>query len=174
MGDMSNDLLLTRADLTMLMHFALGEAERGLAHQEIPIGCVAAALSERGLRILARAYETSAPGGHAVATVLAAALSKLRPHDGGLFVVSTVEPCAACIERCRASSTRELIYGLSQVTRSGERRLSLDSGAEMPLVGGISAAESRQLLQTFVQRRVGLPRAITYVEELLRGTSHAA
>jgi tRNA(Arg) A34 adenosine deaminase TadA len=168
--DMSQPSVLTHAEVTMLMRFALGEAEHGLAERAIPIGCVAAALGEHGLRIVGKAHETTVLGPHAVTAVLAAASTKMRANDAGLIVVSTVEPCAECMEACRAASVREVICGLSRRhAESGAHRIDVGAThkSEPPIVSGVIAEESRKLLQSFVFRSAGLPRAIAHAEQLL-------
>jgi len=169
--------LLRRSDVLMLMRFALGEAERGLAERGLPIGCVAAVLSEHGLRVIGRAHEGSA---HSVAAVLSLAIPKLRPSDSGLIITSTIEPCEACMEECRAAQVRELIYALPcRGTKSGTHPIaaSTASAPGIAILSKVLAPESRKLLQSFVDRHEGPLSKISYAEELLRASgdqTHAA
>ena len=168
---MSSQPALTSIETDMLMRFALGEAERGLRAGETPIGCVVVVPGEHGLRIVGRGHETSAAGheGHAVKAALAGAVGRRRPGESGIVVVSTVEPCEACMELIQEAPSRQLVYGLSLPTGSGERRIAMERDSHSLIsVGGIRANDCRDLLYSFLKASGHAPVAVAFVEQIVR------
>jgi tRNA(Arg) A34 adenosine deaminase TadA len=168
---MSSQPALTAIETDMLMRFALGEAERGLRARETPIGCVVVVPGEHGLRIVGRGHETSAAGheGHAVNAALVGAVEKRRPGESGIVVVSTVEPCEACMELIQCAPIRQLVYGLSLPSSSGTRRIDTERDSHSLIsVGGVRANECRDLLYSFLKAGGHAPSAMAFVEQIVR------
>lgn len=174
---MSSHPALTAVETDMLMRFALGEAERGLRAGETPIGCVVVVPGEHGLRIVGRGHEISAAGheGHAVKAALVGAVEKRRPGESGVVVVSTVEPCEACMDLIQGAPVRELVYGLSLPAESGEWRIALERDSHSLIsVGGIRANDCRDLLYAFLKAGSHAPEAVTFVEQIIRRAQRRA
>jgi tRNA(adenine34) deaminase len=163
---------LTEMENSMLMRFALAEAEHALKEGEIPIGCVVAVPGEHGLRIIGRGFERGSHQRHehAVQAALAAATGKLRPNESGIVVVSTVEPCAPCMQLCRAARARQVIFGVGVPAESGMRRLSIGTGDsdESISIASVMAKESRDLLLKFIEHRRGSRDAMAYAQQLVQ------
>jgi tRNA(Arg) A34 adenosine deaminase TadA len=174
---MSSQPALTAIETDMLMRFALGEAERGLRAGETPIGSVVVVPGEHGLRIVGRGYEKSAFGhdGHAVKAALFGAVEKRRPGESGIVVVSTVEPCEACMELIQEAPIRQLVYGLSLPATSGQRRIGMERDSHSLIsVGGIRAHDCRDMLYTFLKAGGHAPSAIAFVEQIVRHAQRAS
>jgi tRNA(Arg) A34 adenosine deaminase TadA len=177
---MSSHPALTPVEVTMLMRFALSEAERGLKAGTIPIGCIVAIPGEHGLRIIGRGQEQPSSGheGHAVKAALEAAVGKQRPGESGIVVVATLEPCAACMDLVRAAPIRQLVYGLASPSESGERRVSMGRDSESMMCSpGVMVTECRNLIYAFVEAGGHPPDVVAFAQRILRRAStrpHAA
>jgi tRNA(adenine34) deaminase len=141
------------------MRLALREAERALAGQDVPIGCVithggeviAAAPNERELR--------GDPTAHAEVLALREASERLgswRLLDTVLYV--TLEPCAMCAGALVLARVPRVVYGAPD-PKAGAAGSVLDVLSEPRLnhrpdsAGGLLAAESAALLQEFFASR---------------------
>jgi tRNA(adenine34) deaminase len=141
------------------MRLALREAERALAGQDVPIGCVithggeviAAAPNERELR--------GDPTAHAEVLALREASERLgswRLLDTVLYV--TLEPCAMCAGAVVLARVPRVVYGVAD-PKAGAAGSVLDVLSEPRLnhrpdsAGGLLAAESAALLQEFFASR---------------------
>jgi len=137
------------------MRLAIREAERALAHEDVPIGAVVvrsdevigAAHNERELR--------QDPTAHAETLALQEAASKLgswRVLDSTLYV--TLEPCAMCAGAIVLARVPRVVFGCTD-PKAGAAGSVLDVLAEprlnhRPLVeGGLLAAECSALLTDF-------------------------
>jgi tRNA(adenine34) deaminase len=141
------------------MRLALREADRSVAHDDVPIGCVvthdgevlAAAANERELR--------GDPTAHAEVVAIREAAEKLggwRLHDTVLYV--TLEPCAMCAGAMVLARVPRVIYGAPD-PKAGAAGSVLDVLGEPRLnhrpevAGGLLAAESAELLRDFFASR---------------------
>ena len=141
------------------MRLALREAERALAHDDVPIGCVivrsgeviAAARNERELR--------GDPTAHAEMLVLRAASERLggwRLLDTVLYV--TLEPCAMCAGAIVLARVPRVVFGTTD-PKAGAAGSVLDVLAQPRLnhrpavAGGLLAAECALLLTDFFGSR---------------------
>jgi tRNA(adenine34) deaminase len=141
------------------MRLALREAQRALAHEDVPIGAVVAregeaigiAHNERELR--------QDPTAHAEILALrqaAKALGSWRVLDAVLYV--TLEPCAMCAGAVVLARIPRVVYGASD-PKAGACGSILDVLAEprlnhRPQVdGGLLAAECGALLSEFFASR---------------------
>ena len=141
------------------MRLALREAERGLEHDDVPIGCLvvhegevlAAAPNERELR--------GDPTAHAEILALREASEKLgswRLLDTVLYV--TLEPCAMCAGAIVLARVPRVVWGAAD-PKAGAGGSVLDVLAEPRLnhrpdtAGGLLAEESAELLRLFFATR---------------------
>ena len=141
------------------MRLALREAERALAHDDVPIGAVvvhegeviAAARNERELR--------RDPTAHAELLALREAAGRLdswRLLDTVLYV--TVEPCAMCAGAIVLARVPRVLYGTDD-PKAGAAGSVLDVLAEPRLnhhpavAGGLLAEEAAELLRAFFASR---------------------
>jgi tRNA(adenine34) deaminase len=142
-----------------LMRLAIAEAERALAHDDVPIGAVVvragevigAGHNERELR--------QDPTAHAEAIALreaAGALRSWRVLDATLVV--TLEPCAMCAGAIVLARVPRVVYGCAD-PKAGAAGSVLDVLAEPRLnhrpdvTGGVLAADCAALLTTFFAAR---------------------
>ncbi|MGH2991912.1 MAG: tRNA adenosine(34) deaminase TadA [Solirubrobacterales bacterium] len=141
------------------MRLALREAERAVEHDDVPIGAVivrdgeviSAAGNERELR--------GDPTAHAELLALREASGRLggwRIPDSVLYV--TLEPCVMCAGAIVLARVPRVVYGAedpkagaagSVLDVLGEQRLNHRPRVE----GGLLAAESSALLESFFQSR---------------------
>jgi tRNA(adenine34) deaminase len=141
------------------MGLALREAERALAHEDVPIGAVvvcdgellAAAHNERELR--------QDPTAHAEILALreaARALGSWRVLDASVYV--TLEPCAMCAGALVLARVSRVVYGASD-PKAGACGSVLDVLGEPrlnhrpQLAGGLLAGECAELLSAFFASR---------------------
>jgi tRNA(adenine34) deaminase len=150
---------MSRFDDERFMRLAIAEADRALAHDDVPIGAVvvhdgaviAAGHNERELR--------QDPTAHAEAIALraaAAALGSWRVLDSTLYV--TLEPCAMCAGAIVLARVPRVVFGCTD-PKAGAAGSVLDVLAEPRLnhrpsvEGGILAAECAALLTGFFAAR---------------------
>jgi tRNA(adenine34) deaminase len=142
-----------------LMRLAIAEAERALAHDDVPIGAVVvragevigAGHNERELR--------QDPTAHAEMIALreaARAVGSWRVLDATLVV--TLEPCAMCAGAIVLARVPRVVYGCAD-PKAGAAGSVLDVLAEPRLnhrpqvTGGVLAADCAVLLTTFFAAR---------------------
>jgi tRNA(adenine34) deaminase len=141
------------------MRLALREAERALAHDDVPVGAVivhggeviGAGHNERELR--------EDPTAHAEMLAIreaARALGSWRLLETVLYV--TLEPCAMCAGAIVLGRVPRVVYGTTD-PKAGAAGSVLDVLAEPRLnhrpqvAGGLLAAECAELLQAFFRSR---------------------
>lgn len=142
------------------MSLALEEANRALAHNDVPVGAVV--LGPDGSVIAQRHNErelTGDPTGHAEVLALrdaAASLRTWRLH--GCTLVVTLEPCAMCAGAAVNSRVERVVYGaadmkagacLSLMNIGGDPRLN----HTFEIVDGVMAGECAELLTGFFEQR---------------------
>jgi tRNA(adenine34) deaminase len=141
------------------MRLALREAERGLEHDDVPIGAVVV----RGGEVLAAAHNERElrqdPTAHAELLALreaARALGTWRVLATVIYV--TLEPCAMCAGAIVLARVPRVVYGASD-PKAGAAGSVLDVLNEPRLnhrpevAGGLLAAESAELLSSFFSDR---------------------
>jgi tRNA(adenine34) deaminase len=141
------------------MRLAIREAERAVAHDDVPVGAVlvhggeviGAGHNERELR--------QDPTAHAEMIAIreaARALGSWRLLDTVLYV--TLEPCAMCAGAIVLGRVPRVVYGTTD-PKAGAAGSVLDVLAEPRLnhrpdvAGGLLAAECAELLQAFFRSR---------------------
>ncbi|HEY6692589.1 MAG TPA: tRNA adenosine(34) deaminase TadA [Solirubrobacteraceae bacterium] len=143
----------------LFMRLAIREAERALAHDDVPVGAVlvhggeviGAAHNERELR--------EDPSAHAEMLAIregARALGSWRLLDTVLYV--TLEPCAMCAGAIVLGRIPRVVYGTTD-PKAGAAGSVLDVLGEPRLnhrpevAGGLLAAECAELLEAFFRSR---------------------
>lgn len=145
----------------VFMREALGEARRGLAAGEVPIGAV---VVMDGV-VVARAHNApvalSDPTAHAEVLALRAAAEKRGNYRlPGATLYATVEPCAMCCGAALQARIGRLVYG-ARDPRAGAvdslHRLLDDArmNHRVETADGVLAGESAALLGEFFEARRG-------------------
>lgn len=145
------------------MRAALDEARRAVAHDDVPVGAVAVRAGD----VVAAAHNERErrgdPTAHAEILALRAAAEALggwRLGDVTLYV--TLEPCPMCAGALVAARVGRLVFGAVD-PRAGAcgtlYNLCADPrlNHELPVTGGVLAAEAAALLQSFFASRRGGP-----------------
>jgi len=142
------------------MRQALDEAQRGLAAEEVPIGAVL--VSAEG-ELFGRAHNAPIglvdPSAHAEILALREAARKAgnyRLTGATLFV--TLEPCAMCCGAVLQARLARVVYGARDPKAGAVEslyRLLEDQrlNHRVETLGGVLAAESSALLQTFFEKK---------------------
>jgi len=143
------------------MRHALDEAERALAHDDVPIGAVVV----HGGEVVARGHNERElrqdPTAHAEVLALreaARALGSWRVLDATLYV--TLEPCAMCAGAIVLARVPVVVYG-TEDPKAGAAGSVLDVLAEPRLnhrplvVPGVLREECAQVLRAFFAARRG-------------------
>jgi len=136
------------------MCLALAEAEKALAADEIPIGCV---IVSEG-RIIGRGHnltETLADvTAHAEIQAITAATQTLGGKylpDATLYV--TVEPCAMCAGAIGWAQIKRIVYGAPDPKRGYAAYAPRAFHPKATVTAGILADECRTLMQSFFQKK---------------------
>ena len=142
-----------------LMRAALGEARKGAANGEVPIGAVV----EIDDQIVAAAFNKpiSSVDPTAHAEILALRMAALKAGNyrlTGATLCVTVEPCAMCVGALVHARIGTLIYGTPEpktgAVRSTMKLLDDPSwNHRMVVVSGVLADECREMLQAFFRER---------------------
>lgn len=155
---MSDPKPLTESD-EHWMRYALQEAERAAAKDEVPVG----ALIVAGDKQLAAAHNQVIglhdPSAHAEVLALrqaALSLENYRLPDCTLFV--TIEPCAMCLGALVHARIKRLVYGAME-PKAGcihSHPMLLEQGHfnhRFDVLGGVLAEECSQAMSRFFQAR---------------------
>jgi tRNA(adenine34) deaminase len=139
---------------------ALGQARKGLAAGEVPVGAV---LVDEAGEVLARAFNQpiglNDPTAHAEILVLREGAS-LRGNYRlpGVSLYVTMEPCIMCLGAMIQARLRRLVFGAPD-PKGGAcvslYRLPEDTrlNHRLEVTGGVREAECRELVQRFFQAR---------------------
>jgi tRNA(adenine34) deaminase len=141
------------------MRLAIREAERAVAHDDVPVGAVLV----RGGEVIGAGHNERElredPTAHAEMIAIreaARALGSWRLLDTVLYV--TLEPCAMCAGAIVLGRIPRVVYGTTD-PKAGAAGSVLDVLAEPRLnhrpdvAGGLLAAECAELLQAFFRSR---------------------
>jgi tRNA(adenine34) deaminase len=142
------------------MLLAIAEAERALAHDDVPVGAV---VVDAGGRVLGAGHNErearSDPTAHAEVLALraaAAALGTWRVHDATLYV--TLEPCAMCAGAIVLARVPRVVFGTTdpKAGAAGSVVDLLDHPAlnhRPAVVGGVLQPQCAALLVDFFRAR---------------------
>ena len=146
----------------LYMSEALNLAKKAMALDEIPVG----ALIVRGDEVLGRGLNmpltSKDPTHHAeIAAIRDASKNAHNYRLPGTILYVTLEPCTMCFGALIHARIEQIIYA-AQEPRAGviESRLKLPEALfynhRIAVKGGLLENESRELLQSFFQKRRGL------------------
>lgn len=146
-------------DFDGLMAAALEEARRARDAGEVPIGAVVALNGEIIGRGFNRPIGAGDPTAHAEIVAIRDAARRVGNYRlTGSTLCVTVEPCLMCVGALAHARIATLVYGAEE-PKSGAIGSTV-RGAELPglnhrveVVGGVRAAECRELIQTFFRER---------------------
>ncbi|MBT7275157.1 MAG: tRNA adenosine(34) deaminase TadA [Woeseiaceae bacterium] len=141
------------------MQLALAQAEQAAIAGEVPVGAVIIAADQKLAAAHNRTILNQDPTAHAEILVLRQAAQHQGNHrllDTTIYI--TLEPCAMCVGAMIQARIQRCVYGASD-PKSGAVGSVLDLSAHAKLnhsfsvAGGLFAAESATLLQTFFKAR---------------------
>jgi tRNA(adenine34) deaminase len=152
---------MDRTDLDPLMRLALDEAQKALAHGDVPVGAVVARLGDG--EVVSRRHNererAADPTAHAEILALrdaAAALGRWRLDDCALVV--TLEPCAMCAGAAVSARIGLVAFGAAD-PKAGACGSLYNLGAdprlnhEFPVVDGVRAEDAAAMLTEFFTGR---------------------
>jgi tRNA(adenine34) deaminase len=141
------------------MRAALREAERALAIDEVPVGCVIVhdgAIIGRGHNQVERLKDATAHAEMIAIGAASAALGSWRLNQSTMYV--TLEPCAMCAGAIILARVGRMVYGTTD-PKAGACGSVLDVIHEprlnhrVELADGVLAEECGALLKTFFQAK---------------------
>jgi tRNA(adenine34) deaminase len=140
---------------TRLMQLALGEARQAAAKGEVPVGAIVAHAGEVIGRGFNQRESQKSPLAHAEILAIQEASGRLRTwrlNECDLYV--TLEPCVMCVGAILQARMRRLVFGcLDAKGGAVESLYGLCDDARLnhrlPVVGGLLARESADLLESF-------------------------
>ena len=98
----------------------------------------------------------------------------LLPLDAqDVILVSTLEPCVMCLGAAMEAGVSLVLYGLQAPADNGTQRVRPPESPESSaprITGGILAAESRRLFETWLKGKEGTEQA-KFVQQLLALTT---
>ena len=142
-----------------LMHAALVEARKAMAHDEVPIGAVVAVGDEIVAAAFNQPISTVDPTAHAEIRALRAAAERVGNYRlTGATLCVTVEPCAMCVGAMVHARIGTLIYGAPEpktgAVRSTMKLIDDPSwNHRIMVVAGLMADECRALMQEFFNQK---------------------
>ena len=154
---------LTAQQQENLVRAAIAEAEIGLSEGEAPIGAVIAVRDEtaREPRIVARgrnrlnALQRKTAHAEMVAFENAGGNPPALPLDTPhIILASSLVPCVMCLGAAMESGVETVLFALQAPADNGTQRVKPPSSPESQspeIIGGILAAESRILLQRWME-----------------------
>ncbi|OGB83745.1 hypothetical protein A3F66_06800 [candidate division TM6 bacterium RIFCSPHIGHO2_12_FULL_32_22] len=139
-------------DYQYFMQQALGQAEKALRCDEVPVGAII--LNSKG-EILSRAYNLVEKKKSQIAHAEILAIEKACKKLGdwrleGCIIFVTLEPCSMCIAAIQLSRISKLVYGAASPKYgykvfSGKSKLEIEEN--------ILASESAKLLRLFFKKK---------------------
>ena len=140
----------TNSDDIRFMRLALGEAEKALAADEIPIGCVIVSEGQiigRGHNLTETLSDVTAHAEVQAITAAAETLGGKYLPDATLYV--TVEPCAMCAGAIGWAQIRRIVYGAPDPKRGYATYAPRAFHPKATVTAGVLEDECRALMQQF-------------------------
>jgi tRNA(adenine34) deaminase len=141
------------------MRYALNRARQAGERGEVPVGAVVVLDGD----ILAEGFNEPIgahdPTAHAEIVALRAAAAQLKNYRlTGVTLYVTIEPCLMCVGAMVHARIARLVYGAAEpkagAIESAMRALEHPTlNHRFETTGGVLAAEAREVMQSFFQRR---------------------
>jgi tRNA(adenine34) deaminase len=152
---------MTSPDDERWMRVALAEARRGEAAGEVPVGAVLVLEGEEVVVAHNAPLALCDPTAHAEVLALRRAAESRRAYRlPGSVLYATVEPCAMCMGAALHARVARIVFGAAD-PKGGAAGSVLDLSDvaalnhRVAVQGGVLAAESASLLQSFFAARRG-------------------
>ena len=145
---------LTSADDERFMRLALGEAEKALAANEIPIGCVIVSQNQvigRGYNLTETLADVTAHAEIQAITAAAETLGGKYLPDATLYV--TVEPCPMCAGAIGWAQIKRIVYGAPDPKRGYSIYAPRVFHPKATVTAGVLEHECRALIQDFFRQK---------------------
>lgn len=136
------------------MRLALVEAEKALARDEVPIGCIVVSQDRiigRGHNLTETLADVTAHAEMQALTAAAGTLAGKYLTDCTLYV--TLEPCTMCAGALGWAQLSRLVYGASDPKRGYSTLAPKALHPKTQVTTGILADECQKLIQTFFSRK---------------------
>ena len=144
----------TSADDDRFMRLALGEAEKALAANEIPIGCVIVSQNQvigRGYNLTETLADVTAHAEIQAITAAAETLGGKYLPDATLYV--TVEPCPMCAGAIGWAQIKRIVYGAPDPKRGYSIYAPRVFHPKATVTAGVLEHECRELIQDFFRQK---------------------
>jgi len=148
----------TFADHETWMRFALLEAQKSFAKDEVPVGAVAVhegRIIGRGHNLVETLQDPTAHAEILALTAAANSLASWRLEEVVLYV--TLEPCMMCTGALLLARIAGIVYGAAD-ERYGAcgSKMNLANGGQLdvqaPVIGGVLQQESSEMLKAFFRK----------------------
>ena len=136
------------------MRIALGEAQKALAADEIPIGCVIVSQNQiigRGHNLTESLADVTAHAEIQAVTAAAQTLGGKYLPDATIYV--TVEPCPMCAGAIGWAQISRIVYGAPDPKRGYQTYAPRAFHPKATVTAGVLEDECRQLMQTFFKTK---------------------
>lgn len=138
------------------MQMALYEAEKAMAADEVPVGCVIVCEGQvvgRGHNLTETLDDVTAHAEMQAITAGAQTLGGKYLQNCTLYV--TVEPCVMCAGAIGWAQVARVVYGCADEKRGFMTLAPKALHAKAQVVGGVCEDECRTLMQTFFRKKRG-------------------
>ena len=145
---------MVNSDDERFMRLALAEAQKALAKDEIPIGCVIVSRNQiigRGHNLTETFADVTAHAEIQAITAASQTLGGKYLPDATLYV--TVEPCAMCAGAIGWAQINRIVYGTSDPKRGYRTYAPRTFHPKASVTSGVLADECKALIQEFFRRK---------------------
>ena len=145
---------ITNSDDERFMRLALAEAQKALAADEIPIGCVIVSNNQiigRGHNLTETLDDVTAHAEMQAITAAAQTLGGKYLPEATLYV--TVEPCAMCAGAIGWAQISRIVYGASDPKRGYRTYAPCAFHPKAKVTAGVLENECRELIQEFFRNK---------------------
>ena len=145
---------ITNSDDNRFMRLALDEAQKALAQDEIPIGCVIVSQNRiigRGHNLTETLADVTAHAEMQAVTAAAQTLGGKYMPDATLYV--TVEPCPMCAGAIGWAQISRIVYGAADPKRGYTTYAPRAFHPKANVTSGVLESECRALIQEFFRKK---------------------
>jgi len=135
------------------MRQAIGEAQKGLNADEVPVGAVIVAKNQ----IIARSHNLTELLNDVTAHAEMQAITSAAESLGGKYLINctlyvTLEPCVMCAGALNWSQISKIVFGAYD-ERRGAGRFDKLYHPKTEVIGGLLADECKDLIQSFFRNK---------------------